>query len=76
MDTKLKFSSTFHPYTDGQTNIVNRCLGNLLVCLIGNKLIDWDLILAQEEFTYKIFVNRCTKKAILRLLMDLILREY
>ena len=40
--TTLKFSSAFHPQTDGQTEVVNRSLGNMLRCLVGEKQGVWD----------------------------------
>ncbi len=62
MGTELKFSSTFHPQIDGQTEVVNRSLGNLLRCLVGNKPSNWEMVLAQAEFAYNNFVNRSTGK--------------
>ena len=49
---ELKFSSTHHPQTNGQTKVVNRGFGNLLRCLVGEKPKGWDLILPQVEFAY------------------------
>ena len=60
MGTKLKFSTAFHPQTDGQTEIVNRTLGNLLRCLVRKNLKTWDLILPMAEFAYNGSVNRTT----------------
>ena len=66
-DTTLKFSSAFHPQTDGQTEVVNRSLGNMLRCLVGIKQGVWDLILSTAEFAYNNSVNRSTGKSLFQI---------
>jgi hypothetical protein len=60
MGTRLKFSNTFHPQTDGQTEVVNRSLGNLLRCLITDHHATWDLLLPHAEFAYNNYVHQST----------------
>ena len=62
MGTELKFISTFHPQIDGWIEVVNRSLGNLLRCLVGDEPHNWGMVLAQAEFSYNNFVNRSKRK--------------
>ena len=41
---------------------MNRSLGNLLRCLVGDKPTGWDMFLAQVKFAYNNFVNKSTGK--------------
>ncbi|KAH9715447.1 Endonuclease [Citrus sinensis] len=59
-NTRLNFSSAYHPQTDGQTEVVNRSLGNHLRSLVGDNLKMWDQKLYQVEFAYNRAVNRST----------------
>ena len=56
--TKLKFFTTFHCQTDGQTEVVNRSLNNLLRCLVSEANRNWDSILPIAQLAYKSSVNR------------------
>lgn len=58
LDTNLDMSSAYHPQSDGQTEVVNRSLGNLLRCLVGDAVRTWDSRLPQAEFVHNHAVNR------------------
>ncbi|GJX74609.1 RNA-directed DNA polymerase [Tanacetum coccineum] len=58
LGTKLKFSTSSHPQTDGQTEVTNRTLGSLLRALITANLKQWEDLLPRAEFAY----NRAPSK--------------
>ncbi|KAH9716981.1 Endonuclease [Citrus sinensis] len=52
LGTKLLFSTTCHPQTDGQTEVVNRTLSTLLRAIIQKNLKTWEECLPHVEFAY------------------------
>ncbi|MBK5645650.1 DDE-type integrase/transposase/recombinase, partial [Salmonella enterica subsp. enterica serovar Typhi] len=52
LGTKLLFSTTSHPQTDGQTEVTNRTVGNLLRALIKKNLKSWEQVFPIAEFVY------------------------
>ncbi|XP_058006770.1 uncharacterized protein LOC131182138 [Hevea brasiliensis] len=52
LGTKLCFSTTCHPQTDGQTEVVNRTVGTLLRAMIKQNLKAWEECIPFIEFAY------------------------
>lgn len=52
LGAKLKMSTTYHPKTDGQTEILNKCLESYLICITGEKPSAWASWLPLAEWWY------------------------
>ncbi|KAK1601970.1 hypothetical protein QYE76_027075 [Lolium multiflorum] len=61
-NVKLLFSSSSHPQTDGQTEVVNRSLSTLLRVLVKKNLKAWEDCIPHAEFAY----NRAKHSTTLR----------
>ncbi|GKV30806.1 hypothetical protein SLEP1_g39581 [Rubroshorea leprosula] len=60
LGTKLLFSTTCYPQTDGQTEVVNRTLSALLRSIIQKNLKNWEACLPHVEFAYNRSVHSAT----------------
>jgi hypothetical protein len=60
LGTKLLYSTTCHPQTDGQTEVVNRTLIQLLRAIIQKNLKNWEDCLPFIEFAYNRSVHSTT----------------
>ena len=61
LDTKLLYSTSHHPQTDGQNEVTNKTLGSILRTPIKRNLKDWDLKLCHAEFSNNISPNYARK---------------
>ena len=52
LGTKLLFSNTCHPQTDGQIKVVNMTLSTLLRAIIKKNIKTWEECLPHVEFAY------------------------
>ena len=60
LGTKLLFSTTCHPQTDGQTEVVNRTLITLLRAIIEKNIRTWEDCLPFVEFAYNRAIHSTT----------------
>jgi hypothetical protein len=61
LGTKLLFSTTCHPQTDGQTEVVNHTLSTMLQAILKTNLKLWEECLPHINFAYNRSVHSMTK---------------
>jgi hypothetical protein len=61
LGTKLLFSTTCHPQTDGQTEVVNRILSTMLRAVLKTNLKLWEKCLPHIKFAYNRSIHSTTK---------------
>ncbi|WVZ70892.1 hypothetical protein U9M48_019521 [Paspalum notatum var. saurae] len=63
LDTKLRFSTTYHPQTDGQTERTNQVLEDMLRACAIQYGTSWDKCLPYDEFSYNNNYSASLKKS-------------
>ncbi|WVZ97725.1 hypothetical protein U9M48_043239 [Paspalum notatum var. saurae] len=74
LGTKLLFSTTCHPRTDGQTEVVNRTLSTMLRAVLDKNLKRWEDCLPHVEFAYNRATHSSTKMCPFRIVYGYIPR--
>ena len=61
--TKIRFSTAYHPQTDGQTDCAKRTMEEMLTSYIHPPADDWDQRLADAEFAYNSSAHHSTGRS-------------
>lgn len=60
LKTTLRPSSAYHPQTDGQTEVVNKKIEEMIRCFVNHKQNNWDEHLVEFEVAYNSSVHATT----------------
>jgi hypothetical protein len=74
LGTKLFFSTTCHPQTDGQTKVMNRTLSTMLGIVLKKNIKMWEECLPHVEFAYNHSLHSTTKMCPFEIVYDLLPR--
>jgi hypothetical protein len=74
LGTKLLFSTTCHPQTDGQTEVVNMTLSTMLRAVLKKNIKTWEEYLPHVEFAYNRSLHSTTKMCPFEIVYDLLPR--
>ena len=70
MGTQLKLSTSYHPQTEGQTEVVNRSLQTYLRCMSSERPKDWVNWLPLAKWWYNTSYHSSIRTTLMRLFMD------
>jgi hypothetical protein len=70
LGTKVLFSTTCHPQTDGQTEVVNRTLSIMLRVVLKKNIKMWEDCLPHVEFAYNHSLHSTTKMCPFEIVYD------